>query len=297
MSSAPNNPLTPEQEEELRESLKRSPETFEAVLAFRNDGDSSKAPKIILGIIEKFCEPEARDKLKQPDADSLLVMEDLELDSLAMLDVVMLVESAMDISIDNSELADLRSIGDIKAFVSAKLSGEPPPEKGKTIDPMEIPDILPHGEPFLFVQEASVLGEEVTGAYTISGNEEFLKGHFKDKPVFPASIMLEALGQLAVLYLLTADADALIGKVDPKKILFTSCDGVRCSRVCEPGDKLSMVVNVKKIRHPGATFSGKITVNGEKAVFAEEISLKFDYEEGTAASPAEETPAEAPKAE
>lgn len=295
MSSAPNNPLTPEQEEELRESLKRSPETFEAVLAFRNNGDSTQASKIILGIIEKFCEPDAREKLKQPNADSLLVMEDLELDSLAMLDVVMLVESAMDISIDNSELADLRSIGDIKAFVNAKLSGEAPPETSKIIDPLEIADILPHGDPFLFVQSAGVLGDEITGSYSISGNEEFLKGHFKDKPVFPASIMLEALGQLAVLYLLTADNEALADKVDPKKILFTSCDGVRCSRVCQPGDKLSMVVNVKKIRHPGATFTGKITVGGEKAVFAEEISLKFDYVAGTAA-PAE-SEAAAPKAE
>ncbi len=295
MSSAPNNPLTPEQEEELRESLKRSPETFAAVLAFRNEGDSSQASKVILGIIEKFCEPEAREKLKQPDADKLLVMEDLELDSLAMLDIVMLVETAMDISIDNNDLPDLRTIADIKAFVNAKLNGEAPPEKGKLIDPLEISDVLPHGDPFLFVQEASVLGDEITGSYTISGNEDFLKGHFKDKPVFPASIMLEALGQLAVLYLLAGENQALVGKVDSTKILFTSCDGVRCSRVCQPGDKLEMVVNVKKIRHPGATFSGKITVNDDKAVFAEEISLKFDYVEGSVHT-ASEAVAEEPKA-
>jgi len=287
MSSAPDNPLTPDQEEELRESLKRTPETFEAVVAFRNQGDTSQAPKIIIGIIEKFCEPEARDKLKQPNADELLVMEDLELDSLAMLDVVMLVETAMDISIDNSELADLRSIGDIKAFVGAKLSGEEAPAAAKVIDSLEIPDILPHGAPFLFVEEASILGDEITGTYTISGNEDFLKGHFKDKPVFPASIMLEALGQLAVLYLLTGEHAELTGKVDPSKVLFTSCDGVRCSRVCVPGDKLSMTVNAKRIRHPGATFSGKITVGGEKAVYAEEISLKFDYAEGEAPATAE----------
>lgn len=278
MSSAPNNPLTPEQEDNLRESLKRcSPETLEATFAFRNEGDHTMAPVVIIGIIERFCEPEVRPRLKEPGADELQIQDDLGVDSLTMVDIVMLVEEALEISIDNSELADLRTIGDVKTFVGCKISGEAMPEPAKNIDSLEIPDLLPHGEPFLFVKNAAIRGQEITGSYKISGEEYFLKGHFKDNPVFPASIMLEALGQLAVLYLVAAKDESLEKKVDPSKILFTACDGVRCSRVCKPGDTLSMSVTVKKIRHPGATFSGKITVDGDKAVFAEDISLKFDY--------------------
>ncbi|WP_309398107.1 3-hydroxyacyl-ACP dehydratase FabZ family protein [Cerasicoccus maritimus] len=146
------------------------------------------------------------------------------------------------------------------------------------IDGGAIADALPHADPFLFVQEAVIDGKLITGSYHITGEEDFLRGHFKGNPVFPASIMLEALGQLAVVYLLTAEGDdSLTAKVDPGRILFTACDGVRCSRVCKPGDKLEMQVKARRIRHPGATFEGKILVNGEKAVFAEEISLKFDY--------------------
>ncbi|MEO0795532.1 MAG: phosphopantetheine-binding protein [Verrucomicrobiota bacterium] len=299
MSSVPNNPLTPEQEESLRDSLKRcSPETITAAIAFRNQGDNSQAPMVIIGIIERFCEPDVRPKLKEPGADELRVAEDLGVDSLTMVEVVMLVEEALEITIDNSELGDLRTIGDVKTFVGYKLSGEAMPEPAKNIESLEIPDIMPHGDPFLFVQQAAIRGDEITGSYKISGEEDFLRGHFKDNPVFPASIMLEALGQLAVLYLLRADDEALAGKVDPSKILFTSCDGVRCSRVCKPGDTLSMSVKAKKIRHPGALFTGTILVDSEKAVFAEEISLKFDYAEGTVvAQEAEGESADKPAAE
>ncbi|WP_309398108.1 acyl carrier protein [Cerasicoccus maritimus] len=123
MSSESNNPLTPEQEENLRDSLKRcTPETIEAAIAFRNEGDVSQAPVVIIGIIQRFCEPEVRPKLKEAGADDLQIMDDLGLDSLTMVDVVMLVEESLDITIDNSELADLQTIGDVKKFVSAKLS-------------------------------------------------------------------------------------------------------------------------------------------------------------------------------
>lgn len=147
----------------------------------------------------------------------------------------------------------------------------------ETIPGDRVAALLPHGHPFLFVEHAVVDGVSITGQYTISGEEDFLRGHFKDNPVFPASIMLEALGQLAVLYLLTADHPDLTGAVDPAKILFTAADGVRCTRVCRPGDTLALSAQARRLRHPGALFSGRVLVDGQKAAIAEEISLKFDY--------------------
>lgn len=150
----------------------------------------------------------------------------------------------------------------------------------------EIAALLPHGDPFLFVQKATLEGREIRGSYTITGNEDLLRGHFKGRPVFPASVMLEALGQLAVLYLLVAsDPNApqapdpdLPRPVNPEQIFFTSCDGVRCQRVCTPGDTLEMVIRPKRLRHPASAFEGSISVNGERAVFAEKITLVFDFQ-------------------
>jgi len=148
----------------------------------------------------------------------------------------------------------------------------------QVLDRDAIDAVIPHGDPFLFLDKAILHEDSAEGEYAITGEEYFLKGHFADNPVFPASIMLEALGQLAVLFLVAADSSLLEHrKADPAKVFFHSTDGVRCSRFCKPGDVLSMTIKPRRIRHPRAGFQGSITVAGEKASFAEEINLMFDW--------------------
>ena len=263
--------------EELRELLKRCPAgTFEAALAFRSEKDVSQIEKIVLGIIDRHLEPEQREILAKSD-DSLRMYEDLGMDSLTMLEIVMMIEQTLMVSIDNEELRDLRTLGDVKAYLDAKAKGEKPPARSKSYRIEEIASLMPHKEPFLFLETAKIDGTEATATYKITGNEYFLEGHFKENPVFPASIMIEALGQLCVFYLLKGEDSSISSKVDPNTIFFTSCDGVKCRRICKPGDKLTMKVNVSRIRHPLACFKGEINVEGERTAHAEEIKLAFDY--------------------
>ena len=263
--------------EDLRDLLKRCPAgTYEAALAFRVDKDVSQIEKIVIGIIDRHLEPEQREILLDSD-DSLRMYEDLGMDSLTMLEIVMLIEQTLKVSIDNEELRDLRTLGDVKAYLDAKARGQEPPKRSKSYRVEEIASLMPHREPFLFLETAKIDGEVATATYKISGNEYFLEGHFKENPVFPASIMIEALGQLCVFFLLKGDNTSLSSKVDPNTIFFTSCDGVKCRRICKPGDKLTMKVQVSRIRHPLACFQGEITVDGERTAHAEEIKLAFDY--------------------
>lgn len=264
-------------EDDLKDLLKRCPPgTFEAAVAFRKNKDASYVEKIVMGIIDRHLEPDQREILANSD-DMLRMYEDLGMDSLTMLEIVMLVEQTLEVSIDNEELRDLRTVGDVKAYLHAKAKGEEPPSRAKTYRIEEIAALMPHREPFLFLESVSINGDEALGSYRISGNEYFLEGHFKENPVFPASIMIEALGQLCVFFLLKGENVALKEKVDPNTIFFTSCDGVKCRRICKPGDVLSMKVKVGRIRHPLACFQGEITVNKEKTSTAEEIKLAFDY--------------------
>ena len=263
--------------EELRELLKRCPAgTLEAALAFRSEKDVSQIEKIVLGIIDRHLEPEQREILAKSD-DSLRMYEDLGMDSLTMLEIVMMIEQTLKVSIDNEELRDLRTLGDVKAYLDAKAKGEKPPVRSKSYRIEEIASLMPHKEPFLFLETAKIDGTEATATYKITGNEYFLEGHFKENPVFPASIMIEALGQLCVFYLLKGEDSSISSKVDPNTIFFTSCDGVKCRRICKPGDKLTMKVKVSRIRHPLACFKGEINVEGERTAHAEEIKLAFDY--------------------
>ena len=267
----------PNVEEDLKELLKRCPVgTYEAALEFRKSKDISQVEKIVMGIIDRHLEPDQREILSGSD-DTLRMYEDLGMDSLTMLEVVMLVEQTLEVSIDNEELRDLRTIGDVKAYLNAKAKGEEPPKRMKTYRIEEIASLMPHKEPFMFLESATIAGDKATARYKITGNEYFLEGHFKENPVFPASIMIEALGQLCVFFLLKGENESLTEKVDPNTIFFTSCDGVKCRRICKPGDLLEMQVKVNRVRHPLASFQGEITVEGQKTATSEEIKLAFDY--------------------
>ena len=137
--------------------------------------------------------------------------------------------------------------------------------------------LVPMQDPFLFIRSADILPEEATGQYPLSGDEFFFRGHFKNNPIMPASLMLESLGQLAVLFLAAGKSPKLAQPADPKRIAFLSCDGVRCTRFCKPGDTLTLHIKPKRIRHPLAVFSGHVACGNERVAFAEEISLMFDY--------------------
>ncbi len=261
---------------ELREALKRCPESaIEAAVAFQETKDPALVPPIVLGILERFVEPDVRPVIREGD-DSTRLMDDLGIDSLLMVEIVILVEETLHISIENEELRNIRTLGDLKLYLDAKTRGLPPPESKNVLNFEQIAATLPQQPPFLFLQEARINGEYAEGSYHISGDEAFLEGHFKGNPVFPASLMIEALGQLAVLFLLKSGSVAQDGpEVDPASVYFVGGDGIRCHRVCRPHDTLQMKVRLKKVHEPLAQFEGSIFSNGSRVARAEEISLTF----------------------
>ncbi len=115
-------PFTKEDEDILRENLKRcSPETIEASIAFRKTHDVNQIPTLVTGIIARYVEPEFKHKLENPSEDMELAKE-LNLDSITMVEIIVMMEDAMGTSIDNSEIMNLKTLKDIKTFVAQKIS-------------------------------------------------------------------------------------------------------------------------------------------------------------------------------
>jgi acyl carrier protein len=115
-----SNPLTGEQVDEIRTALKRcSSETVEAVLKFRQEGNLSVVPAIIHGMIERYLPPESADKLSAATPETRL-MEDLGIDSLTMLEMVLLIEETMAIHIEDAEMRTIRTMGDITRYLDIK---------------------------------------------------------------------------------------------------------------------------------------------------------------------------------
>lgn len=95
-------------------------------MAYRQTKDPAHTLTVVVGIIERYVDPELRPKLAE-NGESLRFIEDLALDSLTMMEIVMLVEEVTGLTISNDELRGLATVGDIRAFIDRKASGDTAP--------------------------------------------------------------------------------------------------------------------------------------------------------------------------
>lgn len=260
---------------DLKEGLRRcSPETIDAAVRYRETGDLDTVATIVFGILERYQPATAPVKLSAADENTRLI-EDIGLDSLTLLEIVLSIEEVLKLRIENEELREIRTLGHLNKFLHAKITGaklEAPP---KVYSREQIALVLPQQPPFMFLDEVSLNGDMLKASYTIKGTEFFLEGHFKDEPVFPASIVFEAMGQAACLWVLEK-VPAQIGKeVKSNHVFFASLDGAHVYRKTRPGDKLEFEQKLVKLREPLAIFEGTVTSQGQRVAHVEKLVLAF----------------------
>ena len=111
-----------EKTETLKETMRRCPpEAVEAAIAYQKTHDARYVPVVVMGIIERFVEPDYRAKIREANEDVRL-SEDLGIDSLIMVEIIIMIEEALGITINNEEIRNVRTIGDLKAYLGAKLN-------------------------------------------------------------------------------------------------------------------------------------------------------------------------------
>jgi 3-hydroxyacyl-[acyl-carrier-protein] dehydratase len=118
--------------------------------------------------------------------------------------------------------------------------------------------LLPHRPPFRFVDSVDelVVGERCVGRYQVTGDEDFLAGHFPDNPVFPGVIQLEALAQTGAIAVLADERFA--GRLP----LFGGVEEVRFRRMVRPGDELVLDVTMERLSTKGGWGVAQSTVAG-----------------------------------
>ncbi|MCL4169926.1 UNVERIFIED_CONTAM: hypothetical protein GTU68_044630, partial [Idotea baltica] len=67
-------------------------------------------------------------------------------------------------------------------------------------------EILPHREPFLFIDEILELkpAEYARGRWHITDQDFWVPGHFPGRPTLPGVLMCEAIGQMGAYTVLTS---------------------------------------------------------------------------------------------
>jgi acyl carrier protein len=267
----------------LRTSLKRcSADTVEAAVRFRVSGDLKEVPTIVYGIIERHLSPEHNRSLAAA-ADETRLIEDLGIDSLTLLEIVLSIEETLNISIENEELREILTLGQVKTFIAKKISGTDEPDGGKVARTRkytreEIALRLPQQPPFFFLDDALIDGNAVRAQYQLRGDEFFLEGHFKDNPVMPASIVFEAIGQAACLWVLECAPEQLHVELQSNEVLFASMEEAHFYRRAKPGDVLELEAELVRLRAPLAIFRGSAKLRGEKLAQIEHLVLAFGQE-------------------
>ena len=113
----------------------------------------------------------------------------------------------------------------------------------------EIKNLLPHREPFLFVDKCEIIevGIKGVGYRKFLPNEFFFKGHFPELPIVPGVILIEALAQTAgIIVSKTFDENE-----EDRAVLFMSVSDAKFRKPVLPNDDISFEVeqlnNVKSV--------------------------------------------------
>ena len=123
-------------------------------------------------------------------------------------------------------------------------------------------DILPHREPFLYLDHLiSYSNEGSVGRVTFGAERDFFRGHFPDYPIVPGAILLESMCQSAAAGVL-ADRRKRTGKIIQEILLLAGADNVRFRRPVRPGETFVTQATVLRLGHGIGKFHVRGSVGG-----------------------------------
>jgi UDP-3-O-[3-hydroxymyristoyl] N-acetylglucosamine deacetylase/3-hydroxyacyl-[acyl-carrier-protein] dehydratase len=145
---------------------------------------------------------------------------------------------------------------------SAELTA--PAAQPVVMDVARIMEVLPHRYPFLLVDRVIELEEarRIVGIKNVTISEAFFQGHFPGHPVMPGVLIVEAMGQVGGLLLMS-----MVDDPKDKVVYFTGLDKVRFRQPVRPGDRLECELELLKRRGTFCKMRGTARVDG--AVVAE----------------------------
>tara|TARA_B100001057_G_C22272959_1_gene727695 strand:- start:35 stop:472 length:438 start_codon:yes stop_codon:yes gene_type:complete len=142
------------------------------------------------------------------------------------------------------------------------------------LDIDQIKKLIPHRQPFLFVDKCEIItpGEYGRSEKIFSSEEYFFKGHFPNNPIVPGVIIVEAMAQTAgivVSYKLREYAE--------KSVLFMSVNKAKFRKPILPNDIVTFEVRfINSVRHvykfEGVCFKDNVKVS--EAEFSAMITYK-----------------------
>jgi 3-hydroxyacyl-[acyl-carrier-protein] dehydratase len=117
---------------------------------------------------------------------------------------------------------------------------------------------------FFFVDRVDELlpGQRVRGVKNVALSEDVFGDHFPDNPLYPGTLVVEALAQLGGFLV---ECSTREGASDPRRAVLGQIDKAKFHQPCRPGDQIELRCSLLSTLEGAARVEGEATVKGQLA--------------------------------
>ena len=129
----------------------------------------------------------------------------------------------------------------------------------------QIKEVIPHREPFIMIDRVVINWDDKTaiGYKHLSGQEDYLRGHFPGQPIMPGVLIVEAMAQTACALILSRPEHK--GKL----AFFATIDKAKFRKPVVPGDTVELRIQGISAKSRSGKARGEAFVKGVKVTEAE----------------------------
>ncbi len=164
-----------------------------------------------------------------------------------------------------------KKLKEIMKYEESKIAPKINFKKAPLYNKKKIKAILPHRDPFLFIDEIREIGDDfIIGVKFVKSDEEYFKGHFPSEPVMPGVLQLETMAQAGGVLILNT-----VQNPEDYLTFFMKINNAKFKQKVIPGDTIIFRLDLISPIRRGICHMQGIGFVDEKIVVEAELLAKI----------------------